>query len=99
MSTKLVLPSVSELQEKLDAEVSMFCSHFKLSTYSHSYGKWVANIECEQNIEVVAKFEKSPYIRIEGNQITLPIYGEELSEIIKANWEFIKNRFHQRGYS
>ena len=98
MSTKLVLPSVSELQEKLDAEVSMFCSHFKLSTYSHSYGKWVANIEgCK--LEVVAKFEKSPYIRIEGNQITLPIYGEELSEIIKANWEFIKNRFHQIRYS
>ena len=59
----------------------------------------VANIECEQNIEVVAKFEKSPYIRIEGNQITLPIYGEELSEIIKANWGFIKNRFPQRWYS
>jgi hypothetical protein len=95
MSTKLVLPSVSELQEKLDAEVSMFCSHFKLSTYSHSYGKWVANIEgCK--LEVVAKFEKSPYIRIEGNQITLPIYGEELSEVIEANWEFIKNRFPQR---
>jgi hypothetical protein len=95
MSTKLVLPSVSELR---DAETSMFCSHFKLSTYSHSYGKWVANIEgCK--LEVVARFEKSPYIRIEGNQITLPIYGEELSEVIEANWEFIKNRFPQRWYS
>ncbi len=98
MTAKLVLHSVAELQEKLEAETSMFCSHFELSTYSHSYGKWVANIEgCK--LEVVAAFEKSPYIRFDGDKLPLANYGEELSEIVEANWGTIKNMFPSRWFS
>lgn len=100
MTTKLVLPSVSELKEKLDAEVSMFCAHFELEIYTHSYGRWVANIQgCK--IEVVAGFEKSPVMRLNDGDVklTLPNYGESIEEVIEANWGFIKGKFPQRWYS
>lgn len=90
MSTKLVLPSVSELKQKLDAEVAAFCSTFTETEYSYSYGRWVS-----VSVKITARFEKSPVLYINGNRIELPNYGEDLEEIVAANWGFIKHKVPQ----
>lgn len=91
MSTKLVLPSVSELNLKFAREVTAFCSTFTETEYSPSYGRWVNS----DQVKITARLEKSPVLYVNGSRIELPNYGEDLEEIVAANWGFIKHKVPQ----
>ena len=96
-TTKLVLPSLEEIRQEQEEEISLFCSYFELEIYNHSYGRWVANFQgC--NIQVIAAFEKSPKIIIGDIELTLPHYGEELEEIVSNNWGMLRCRFLKGEY-
>lgn len=91
MSTKLVLPSVSELREQFTNEVAAFCATFTETEYSSSYRRWVNS----DQVKITARFEKSPVLYVNGSRIELPNYGEDLEEIVLANWGFIKHKVPQ----
>ena len=87
--SKLVLPSVKELREKLDAEVSAFCTDFtqdKQWSYAWKF-RWTS-----PNYIVIARFEKQPILYICNIRHVLPNYVEDLEEIVSSNWWYIKNK-------
>ena len=86
-----VLPSINELNLRFSSEVAAFCANFKSSYKSYSSFQWDNS---DRSITIVARFEKSPLLILQGKEYILPNYGEDLEEIVTSNWGYIKHKIH-----
>ena len=89
-----VLPSISKLREQFTNEVDVFCANFNLDYQGYKSIHWDNS---DKSITIVARFEKYPKLIIqkEYKEYTLPNYGEDLEEIVTANWGYIRNKVPQ----
>lgn len=89
-----VLASVKELEIKWTKEIAAFCADFHLDYKGYTSFYWDNS---DKSISVIARFEKSPKLIIHKGykEYTLPNYGEDLEEIVAANWGYIKHKVPQ----